>query len=142
MRLLILFFAMISFRVMFSQESKTSMNEKLVSASFENKSEPKKAPFLFFKKRSSYFNPLSYLGAGMLFVYQNMFSEQIQADCVYETSCSEFTKRCIHKSGFFIGTLKGFNQLSECSPAAIYEHAPINVNSRQKIINRIEETTK
>jgi putative component of membrane protein insertase Oxa1/YidC/SpoIIIJ protein YidD len=141
MRLLILFLILAPFLV-FSQESGSSINEQLISVSFETKTEAKKAPFLHFKKTSSYFNPFIYLGAGMLFVYQNIFSEQIQADCAYEISCSEFTKRSIHKHGFFKGTLRGFNQLSECSPTALYEHEPVNVNGRQKIINRLEEDPK
>ena len=90
-----------------------------------------------FKHRASYFNPLSYAGAGLLFIYQNVFSEQIQADCTYMVSCSQYTKLCIERHGILKGTLMGFNQLSECFPAARYEH-PVTSTHLNKIDNRFE----
>lgn len=121
-----------------------SINEKLVNVSFKGSIEkqPAKKQLLIFKKRASYFNPLNYLGAGLLYTYQNLVSEQIQASCTYEISCSEFTKFSIQRHGFFIGTLKGFNQLSECINAAKYEHPRVFLNNNHKIINSVEEKDK
>jgi uncharacterized protein len=119
-----------------------SINDKIIHASIEEPAPVVKRKLLSFKKRSSYFNPMNYLGAGLLYVYQNIFSEQIQADCAFELSCSEYTKLSIREHGFFTGTLQGFNQLSECAPNARYEHPPLFINSEGKIINRIEKAGK
>ncbi|MBA3681277.1 MAG: membrane protein insertion efficiency factor YidD [Bacteroidetes bacterium] len=137
----ILFLLLLSASASYSQ-TENSINEKMLSVSFDHSEKPEKRKLLTFKKKSSYFNPLNYLGAGALFVYQNIFSEQIQASCTYEISCSQYTKISIQKFGFFKGVLKGFNQLSECAPTAIYEHPPVYVNGDQQIINHFEETGK
>ncbi|MBA3663686.1 MAG: membrane protein insertion efficiency factor YidD [Bacteroidetes bacterium] len=123
-------------------QTTNTINEKMIYISFEKNPASPKRKLLTFKKTASYFNPMNYISAGALFLYQNLFSEQIQAACTYETSCSEYTKLCIQKYGFIKGTLKGFNQLSECAPTAVYEHEPVNVNNGGKIINPLEETTK
>ncbi len=94
-----------------------------------------------FRRKAMYFNPLSYVGAGLMFAYQNSISEQMQTNCMYEISCSEYTKRSIQESGIVAGVLKGFYQLSECHPAALYEHPRSFINGG-KIINRIEGAKK
>jgi putative component of membrane protein insertase Oxa1/YidC/SpoIIIJ protein YidD len=144
MRCFILFLLILYASDSFSQDGKNNISEKMLQVSFDKASinKPEKRKWLSFKKKSAYLNPLNYLGEGMLFVYQNIFSEQIQASCNYEVSCSEFTKLSIQTSGFFIGTLKGFNQLSECAPTAIYEHPPVFINNDGKIINHFEKEIK
>lgn len=143
MRLFIFSLSILLSLNLFSQETSKNITEKLIATSFEylpaNRS--KKINF-FFKKKRSYFNPLTYLGIGALYVYQTIFSEQIQASCNYEISCSEYTKLSIQTSGFFIGTLKGFNQVSECTPNAKYEHPSLYINNEGKIINRFEKEIK
>lgn len=78
----------------------------------------------FLKPKSKY-NPLAYLGSSALFVYQNVVSEQIQATCSYQHSCSDFTKLCIRDYGFIKGSLMGINQILACMPALQYEVHPI-----------------
>lgn len=116
----------------------------MIGATFgaDTETPPSKRKLLAFKNKLSRLNPLNYLSSGLLYIYQNVFSEQIQADCAFETSCSEYTKLSIKKSGLFIGTLRGFNQLSECSPNTRYEHPPVYLNQHQKIINAFENENK
>ncbi|MBA2610592.1 MAG: membrane protein insertion efficiency factor YidD [Bacteroidetes bacterium] len=144
MRYLILFLLIMYLSTSFGQNEQNNINQKILNVSFENsiKKGPIKKKWFSFTRKSSYFNPLNYLGESVLFVYQNIFSEQIQASCNYEISCSEFTKLSIRRSGFFIGTLKGFNQLSECAPTAKYEHPAVYLNNEGKIINHFEEESK
>ena len=143
MRLFIFSLSILLSLNLFSQESSKNLTEKLITASFDYSpsSQSKKINF-FFKKKRSYYNPLTYIGIGALYIYQNIFSEQIQASCNYEISCSEYTKLSIQASGFFIGTLKGFNQLSECAPNAKYEHPSLYINNEGKIINRFGKEIK
>lgn len=110
-----------------------STNEKILNASFSDV----KSPTQKIISKPARKNPVKFIGTGLLFIYQKIFSEQIQASCIYKTSCSEFTRQSIHKHGFLIGTLAGFSQLTECFNGAIYEHAPIFIDTK-KINNDIE----
>lgn len=80
-------------------------------------------------------NPLHYVSAGLLYTYQNVISEQIQADCMYEISCSQYTKYSIQKYGLVKGTLLGFHQLNNCIPSAIYDYPDFKLTREDKIIN-------
>lgn len=97
-----------------------------------------KRGFIRFTKKRNAFDPLFYLSGSLLFLYQTLFSEQIQAICAYEVSCSEYTKLSIQQKGFFIGLLSGFNQMSECMPGAKYEHDDLFINADDKIIRAIQ----
>lgn len=142
MKRFVLFFLIVCALASYSQNASVDLNQKLMRASFDSIPPAAKRGVAIFKKKSSWFNPLAYLGAGFLFVYQNVFSEQIQADCAYEVSCSERTKFAVSRRGIFIGTLEGFNQLSECAPNAQYEHPPLYVNKDGKICHQVEEARK
>jgi uncharacterized protein len=110
--------------------------DAIVHAAFHKPEIKKQSPRLLkFEKRVTRYNPLAYVGAGLLFVYQKIFSEQIQASCMYEVSCSEYTRLSVQRSGFIAGTLKGFSQLTECYAGAVYEHPPMFVSSHRKVIN-------
>jgi putative component of membrane protein insertase Oxa1/YidC/SpoIIIJ protein YidD len=94
--------------------------------------------YYHFEKKWQYYNPISYIGATLILVYQKVISKQIQADCVYQISCSEFTRLCIQKYGLVKGSLMGLNQLSECYPNVYLEHAR-NIERDSKIINKLDE---
>lgn len=81
-------------------------------------------------------NPVRYFAGGLLFVYQNVFSEQISANCSYQISCSEKTKRSIQKYGFVKGTLIGLHQLSNCSGSMYHDHEVHAIDEDNKIINK------
>ncbi len=89
---------------------------------------------LFVKPKFKY-NPIGYIGTGALFVYQNIISEQIQAKCSYQISCSEFTKQSINTFGFLKGTFIGLNQLLSCVPFAIEDTNPYFISQNNLIIN-------
>lgn len=116
------------------------IDRQLLAVSFDSSSKAPKRSLVVFQKRSSKFNPLAWLGAGVLFVYQNVFSEQIQADCVYEVSCSEHTKHVIARHGIVRGVLEGFDQLSECARGAKYEHPDLYISTQGKIRRQAETT--
>lgn len=88
-----------------------------------------------FVKPKYKYNPIGYLGTGALFFYQNIVSEQIQATCAYQTSCSEFTKLCIRDYGFLKGTMIGLHQILSCLPFIKYDTHPLYLNSNDLIIN-------
>jgi uncharacterized protein len=136
MRCVFIIFFMAGFYALSSQTT-VDLSAQISKTTFHQHSAPVegKRKLLAFKKKSAYFNPLNYVGAGLLYIYQNVFSEQIQADCNYQTSCSQFTKLSIEQNGFVKGVLGGFNQWTECFGGALYEHPPAFRNNRHKIIN-------
>ena len=86
-------------------------------------------------------NPLTYISAGLLFFYQRILSEQIQAHCMYQISCSNYTKYEIEKNGFR-GFLLGINQLDNCFKGVIYDYPSYQVTNEDKVINSIEKIDK
>ena len=120
------------------------LSTKISSVTFhEFKSEniPNKRKIIDFSKKSTAqkLNPLLYVGASLLFVYQRVFSEQIQASCVYKKSCSEFTKLSIEKKGIIKGTLIGFNQLSNCFQGALLDKSNYLLTEDGKLNNALDE---
>ncbi len=80
-------------------------------------------------------NPLRYLATGLMFVYQNLFSEQISSNCTYQVSCSEMTKKSIERDGLIKGTLIGLHQLTNCSTSILHDHEEFEISDNDKIIN-------
>lgn len=80
-------------------------------------------------------NPLNYLFGSVIFVYQRGFSEQIQADCTYEISCSSYTRLCMENHGPVRGLLMGLDQLSCCFPGVAGEVEHWRINKVGKVKN-------
>lgn len=74
----------------------------------------------------------------MIFFYQNILSEQIQAECTFDITCSEYLKQCIARYGFIKGTLAGLNQYVDCNANNISNHAEYIINENGKVVNHIE----
>lgn len=119
------------------EEDKSSLVLDHLFSSYREKETPKKRVALSISedKKVARLNPLMYVASGMLFVYQNVFSEQISAVCTYEISCSEITKKSIEREGLFKGILIGFHQLTNCSPSLLHDHEEHSISDNDKIIN-------
>jgi putative component of membrane protein insertase Oxa1/YidC/SpoIIIJ protein YidD len=142
--LFLTYFFIVCFFQLSAQQIPNSLNKEIVSSVFNNKDDhstikKRKLLDLRNKKLIQQLNPFLYVGAGLLFIYQNIISEQIQASCMYQVSCSEYTKKSIEKNGFLKGTLLGFHQLSNCFQGVIYEHPPFMINEDGKINNLYHE---
>jgi len=61
-------------------------------------------------------NPIFVLLKSLMFIYQNCISQQLQADCEYYESCSNFSKRCIREHGIFKGILFSGDRIMRCIP--------------------------
>lgn len=60
-------------------------------------------------------NPAGWILGGSLYVYQNVFSKHISADCLYHPSCSEFSKTAIRESGILPGILLSIDRVNRCN---------------------------
>lgn len=127
----------------FSQDENAKPVSKKITntvlAPYQTKEKPKRKILnLESAKITTKLNPLTYLAAGLMYTYQNVLSEQISANCTYEISCSEMTKKSIEKHGLIKGTLIGLHQLTNCSPNSKKDHCEHVISEDYKIINRIE----
>lgn len=95
-----------------------------------------KRSFIAKSDRNSVINTVA---GGMIYFYQNIISEQIQASCSYEISCSQYLKLCIEKYGFVIGTFAGINQFGKCAGNNHKNHSSYKLNEKNIIINKINE---
>ncbi len=121
--------------LVYSQEVNGLVRERAFSA-YEVK-QPAKRKLLDLEGASlgTKLNPLTYLATGLMYVYQNVFSEQISASCSYEVSCSEMTKKAIEKYGLIKGCLIGIHQLSSCIPGVRHQHPDYMTSPDNKIRN-------
>jgi putative membrane protein insertion efficiency factor len=63
-------------------------------------------------------NPIGLLFGGTLYVYQNVLSKHISADCLFTPSCSEFSKEAIKDTGLLRGTILTINRVNRCNRIA------------------------
>jgi len=61
------------------------------------------------------YNPLFWFLNGSLTAYQKIISPQISAGCLYETSCSRFSRKAIHEFGIIKGVVLTADRLSRCN---------------------------
>lgn len=74
-------------------------------------------PYIYKDSKSAFlkYNPISLTLGGLLFFYQNTISYQFSADCLYNPSCSEFSKRAIKRYGLFKGCFLSADRLMRCN---------------------------
>ena len=63
-------------------------------------------------------NPVSILFGSSLYVYQNVLSQHFSADCLYDPTCSDFSKQVVKEFGLIKGGLLSFDRLSRCNRIA------------------------
>jgi putative component of membrane protein insertase Oxa1/YidC/SpoIIIJ protein YidD len=98
---------------------------------------PHVKPFLNLTSNKAKINPLTYVAGGLLFLYQNVLSEQISANCNFEISCSEYTKRSINEYGIVKGVFVGLHQLSCCSPTIYKDYCEYQLSENGKVKNEV-----
>jgi len=89
-------------------------------------------PYIYQKEQSfiKKFNPFGLLIGGTLYVYQNVLSKHLSADCLYTPSCSEFSKQAIKEYGLLKGIIMTADRLNRCNRIAAqdlrhYETDPV-----------------
>ena len=145
MRILFCFTVLLFSSSLHAQTDTSATAENMVCTHlFGNYSDdaPKKKVRSALKSNGSIFskiNPLRFTATGLMFVYQNVFSEQISSSCVYEVSCSEMTKKSIEHHGLIKGTFIGLHQLTNCSKSILHDHESFEISDDEKVINSVSE---
>lgn len=117
------------------------INLKIIQNTFKEFETPKKNKRSFLNPKKTLIakiNPLTYVSGGLLFLYQNIASEQIQASCQYQISCSENMKHEIKHKGVISGILSGINQLGNCLDQVKNDYPEYKITIDGKINNTIE----
>jgi uncharacterized protein len=140
---LFFFFFLLTFCSKGQETSEGNVNSLVTATFYPFQEEAPKRKFLSLKNKSflSKINPFTYLSASALFVYQRLLSEQIQADCMYEISCSNYTKFQLEKNGLR-GFLLGFHQFNNCVPSTLQDYSKNQINKDDKVINHIHKIGK
>ncbi len=79
-----------------------------------------KRDFIFKDQPKTIFNsnPLSLLYGSSLYLYQNFITQHFSASCLYNPTCSEFSKLAVQEYGIFKGGLLTFDRLNRCNRIA------------------------
>ncbi len=74
------------------------------------------------------YNPFGLALAGMMFVYQRFVSPQIPAECLYHTSCSNFSILLIREYGLIKGSIATADRLMRCNRVAVLDINPMQID--------------
>jgi uncharacterized protein len=82
--------------------------------------DPFNRPYIYKNETSiiKKFNPIGMLLGGSLYIYQNVFSKHLSADCLFIPSCSEFSKQAIKEYGLLKGILLSIDRVNRCNRIA------------------------
>jgi len=90
-------------------------------------------PFLYSRETKPLvkYNPVNLAFGGLLFLYQNLLSQQFSASCLYDPSCSEFSKQAISEYGLPKGIFLSADRLMRCNRIAATGIHPIRVENNK-----------
>lgn len=94
-------------------------------------------PYIFKNEPKSFktLNPISLTYGGLLFIYQNSISQHFSADCLYQPSCSDFSKQCVHQYGLIKGGLLTLDRLNRCNRIAGADIRPSEIDPKTQNCN-------
>jgi len=86
-------------------------------------------------------NPVSLIYGGSLYVYQNYVSQHFSANCLYDPSCSDFSKQAVKEYGLFKGGLLSFDRLNRCNRIAATD-LDLDLGTIEKELHRFSDSVK
>lgn len=120
------------------QQSKLQQLQSL-HALETNEKHPKEhdydASFMASEERTGIVNVISFPLRGLMYVYQNVVSGQLYGHCMYKTTCSNFSKQCIHHYGFVKGVFLSADRLSRCTSLCFHDFSNHKIHDHQYIID-------
>ena len=81
------------------------------------------------------FHPISFVMNGTLTFYQKVISPQFSANCLYELSCSRFSREAIRMYGPLKGVALSADRLARCNRISGTTINPFRVNEQGKVID-------
>jgi len=91
------------------------------------------------QKKMLFYNPLHLALAGMMYFYQKQVSQQLSTSCMYNPSCSSYSKLLIKRFGIIKGIICSSDRLMRCNRMS---GASANKNDIDKIDHKIHESVE
>lgn len=110
-------------------EYEAGYNGRIDSVNNRNLLQPRK------KNAWARYNPARLLLTGAMAVYQQVISPQISAECLYERTCSNFSKAAIGQLGLIRGLLLTADRLSRCSTTVLPEVPSSRTDGNNHIVD-------
>ncbi|MDO9341299.1 MAG: membrane protein insertion efficiency factor YidD [Bacteroidales bacterium] len=134
-RLLIFLFFSLSISIS-AQESRFKLDIEYINVQLSQaQTDPFKRPFIYRDETSliKKINPVGLVFGGTLYIYQNVLSKHISADCLFTPSCSEFSKQAVKEDGLIKGTLLTIDRVNRCNRIAAQDlkHYSIDQKTRR-----------
>lgn len=121
------FFLIISFLYLNSQNLQNEIS--FFSTLYENTTSSEyKRKVSYVSKDKKWFikyNPVFIVFGGGLYIYQKNISPILQFGCLYEPSCSEFSRLSIREYGFLKGILMSGDRLTRCTRLSAADIHPL-----------------
>ncbi|OFX34726.1 MAG: hypothetical protein A2W90_12570 [Bacteroidetes bacterium GWF2_42_66] len=70
-----------------------------------------------------------------MYVYQNLISQHFSANCLYDPSCSDFSKQAVKRFGLVKGSLLTIDRLNRCNRIAATGLDPQTINEKSHRFN-------
>lgn len=87
------------------------------------------------RKLTQKINPFYWFFQGSLGFYQKVVSPQFSAGCLYELSCSRFSREAIKEFGTIKGIFLTADRLTRCNRNTLFSLYKNKMNSKGKIID-------
>lgn len=118
-----LFLIIVTLLISFHCFSQADTNDMaLATQSVDNHYQVSDAPRGFMIQRDDQglilYNPLAWVLAGGMYIYQNLISAQFSATCFHSPSCSNFSRQLILRYGIMKGVFLTADRLMRCNPIA------------------------
>jgi uncharacterized protein len=85
------------------------------------------------------YNPLTLSFSGLMYLYQRVISPQLPSACLYEHSCSSFSRQLILEYGLAKGLFTTADRLMRCNRVAATDIHPLSIGSQSgKVMETID----
>jgi len=88
------------------------------------------------------YNPLTLSFAGLMYVYQKHVSPQLPSACLYEHSCSSFSRHLILEYGLTKGIFTTADRLMRCNRIAAFDIHPLGIGEQSGKVMETVSTYK
>ncbi|MFZ4797153.1 MAG: membrane protein insertion efficiency factor YidD [Bacteroidia bacterium] len=91
------------------------------------------------KSKWQTYNPINLTFSGLMFFYQNVISSQVNAQCLFTPSCSEYAKGCIKKYGLIKGMFLAADRVQKCNRITALDLDFKKLNSQNRFPDSVDD---
>lgn len=84
-------------------------------------------------------NPFYWIYTGAIKFYKKNISVQIASNCIFEETCSHYSRKLVNEKGIFAGIVLSLDRISRCNKVTLAETSPLRFTEEGKITESIDE---